>query len=122
MEGVESQVETNQIQFINLSISLPIAEKTIMQNIYHENYMKFQGKLDENPLDQALKPTLGLLWSFACEITKGRKVTSMAWNPMNKVRKYFKLKSSWNPSWKSSWKSSRKSSWNQIEIFFEFRL
>ena len=31
-------------------------------------------------------PHIDKLWTFVCPLTKRRKVTCMAWNPVNKVR------------------------------------
>ena len=34
-----------------------------------------------------LGPTLGKLWSYSCNLTKGRNVSCMAWNKLNPVSK-----------------------------------
>ncbi|KAM8750903.1 dynein axonemal intermediate chain 4-like isoform 1-T1 [Acanthopagrus schlegelii] len=33
--------------------------------------------------EKSSSPTLEYLWAFSCELTKGRKITSMAWNKIN---------------------------------------
>ena len=35
--------------------------------------------------EKSSSPTLEYLWAFSCELTKGRKITSMAWNKINSV-------------------------------------
>uniref|UniRef100_A0A6Q2X6J2 Dynein axonemal intermediate chain 4 n=1 Tax=Esox lucius TaxID=8010 RepID=A0A6Q2X6J2_ESOLU len=70
-----------------------VMERIILENIYQPKLAAYRQLptlegmvlLEESSLDEEGPPTPALerLWSFSCELTTGRNVSSMAWNKRN---------------------------------------
>lgn len=75
----------------NLQRSLRLVERVVEQTYFHEKHLRYRSlpkvvSMRENlslPQDtDNTEPKLELQWSFKCALTKGRNVSSMAWNPV----------------------------------------
>lgn len=65
--------------------ALMVMERLIIKEDFSKNQLLFQGLLLEDPLSLEVnfQYTLNHLWTFSCEKTKERKVTSICGNPAN---------------------------------------
>lgn len=65
--------------------ALMVMERLVVKEDFSKNQLLFQGLLLEDPLslDVNFQYTLNHLWTFACEKTKERTVTSICGNPAN---------------------------------------
>lgn len=52
-----------------------------------EEVEKEEEEKEEEEVEEEPDPSLELLWTFSCELTKGWNITCMAWNKQNTVRK-----------------------------------
>mmetsp|Transcript_4872 Transcript_4872/g.10298 ORF Transcript_4872/g.10298 Transcript_4872/m.10298 type:complete len:769 (-) Transcript_4872:228-2534(-) len=84
------KTDVNEME--NLSWSLKVVERIVNQNVYHEKHLMYRGTSADDTENTAMKAALSsditharmeFLWSFTCPLSKGRTVTSVAYNPIN---------------------------------------
>ncbi len=83
--------EFNRVQFVGMSSLLTCVERIVIQNYYHEKqelYRQAAPPLVDSDRPEASKRVRGLemLWSFQCDITRGRNVSAMCWNRVRQVK------------------------------------
>uniref|UniRef100_A0A3B4X4W7 Dynein axonemal intermediate chain 4 n=1 Tax=Seriola lalandi dorsalis TaxID=1841481 RepID=A0A3B4X4W7_SERLL len=95
MEVLGSLNAESDLQLIMLSVrfqqSLLVMERSILGNTFQPQLAAYrQLPVPDRPMGQRDKdtescraPTLERLWSFSCELSRGRSVSSMAWNRKN---------------------------------------
>mmetsp|Transcript_5976 Transcript_5976/g.13861 ORF Transcript_5976/g.13861 Transcript_5976/m.13861 type:complete len:746 (-) Transcript_5976:24-2261(-) len=72
----------------NFKTALTAMERIVVQNIYHAQQLKYRDLLVEPPPEVSVKAPgarggkLELLWSYECDLSKGRNVSCMAWNKL----------------------------------------
>lgn len=68
------------------SHALDIMEKAVIQNTMHKKHLLYRSS-DSNGLraDDESGGSLQKLWSFNCDLTAGKNVSSLEWNKFNKV-------------------------------------
>jgi hypothetical protein len=69
---------------------LSAMERIVVQNIYHQQQMLYRNMISPDlpgSAEQALvgsqKGRMQVLWTYECDLSKGRNVSCMAWNNLN---------------------------------------
>lgn len=99
MEGLAAIMAERVLQSENLQKDLFIMERAIALNIYQARQARYRGldivsdiDVEKSEVEEAtsaaatlaqLGPNLHKLWSYSCNLTKGRNVSCMAWNKLN---------------------------------------
>uniref|UniRef100_A0A3B4X930 Dynein axonemal intermediate chain 4 n=1 Tax=Seriola lalandi dorsalis TaxID=1841481 RepID=A0A3B4X930_SERLL len=89
MEVLGSLNAESDLQLIMLSVrfqqSLLVMERSILGNTFQPQLAAYRQLpvREDKDTESCRAPTLERLWSFSCELSRGRSVSSMAWNRKN---------------------------------------